>query len=207
MSSIKSISNQALALAGVFQAAHVCKSLATTGKCDDEDLSATLNSVLTLDAENVVDAYGGSSRGMRRGLRLLKNQFAGFDDARDLDLARYSLSLIQLGGNVLSDSSSIEQLRRGINQAQELDFDVNDTVMVNKLAELYRNCISHLSPRIMVSGDPNYLKDEQVAATIRAALLGGLRSVVLWKQCGGSRPKLILARTSYVRAADEWLRS
>ncbi len=207
MSSIKSIHNQALALAGVFQAAHVCKSLATTGRCDTEDLEATLRSVLTLDADQVQDAYGGSSTSVRRGLRLLKNQFAGLDDARDLDLARYSLSLIQLGGNVLNDHSSIEQLRRGIDQAQKLDFDVSDKVMVNKLAELYRTCISHLSPRIMVSGDPNYLKDEEIAATIRAALLGGLRSVVLWKQCGGSRPKLILARTSYVRAAEDWLRS
>jgi len=167
MSSIKSVHNQALALAGVFQAAHVCKSLATTGQCDQEDLEATLNSVLTLDASDVVDAYGGSSRGVRRGLRLLKNQFAGFDDARDLDLARYSLSLIQLGGNVLRDNSSIEQLRRGIHQAQELDFAVADAVMINKLAELYRTCISHLSPRIMVSGDPNFLNDEKVAATIR----------------------------------------
>jgi len=109
--------------------------------------------------------------------------------------------------NVLNDHSTNEQLRRGINEAQALDFDVDDTVMINKLAELYRTCISHLSPRIMVSGDPDFLKDETVAATIRAGLLGGLRSVVLWKQCGGSRPKLILARTSYVRASEHWLRS
>jgi len=57
MSSIKSVPNQALALAGVFQAAHVCKSLATTGRCDQEDLQATLASVLTLEANNVIDAY------------------------------------------------------------------------------------------------------------------------------------------------------
>jgi len=207
MSSIKSVHNQALALAGVFQAAHVCKTLASTGSCDQEDLEATLSSVLTLDAVGVVDAYSGSATNVRRGLRLLKNQFSGLDEARDLDLARYSLSLIQLGGNVLNDPSTVEQLRRGINQAQELDFEVSDAVMINKLADIYRTCISHLSPRIMVSGDPNYLKDEKVAATIRASLLGGLRSVVLWKQCGGSRPKLILARTSYVRAAEVWLRS
>jgi len=207
MASIKSVHNQALALAGVFQAAHVCKTLASTGKCDQEDLEATLNSVLTLEATGVVDAYGGSATGVRRGLRLLKNQFSGLDESRDLDLARYSLSLIQLGGNVLNDPSTVEQLRRGINQAQELDFEVSDPVMINRLADIYRTCISHLSPRIMVSGDPNYLKDETVAATIRASLLGGLRSVVLWKQCGGSRPKLILARTSYVRAAEDWLRS
>ena len=207
MATINSIPNQTLALAGVFQAVHVCKSLATTGRCDNDDLDATLNSVLTLNAENVIDAYGGSSTGIRRGLRVLKNQFGGLDEARDLDLARYALSLIQLGSNVLNDGASIEQLRIGISQAQQLDFDATDAVMVNKLADLYRNCISHLSPRIMVSGDPGFLNDEKIAASIRASLLGGLRSVVLWRQCGGTRPKLVLARASYVRSANEWLRA
>ena len=155
----------------------------------------------------MIDAYGGSSTGIRRGLRVLKNQFGGLDEARDLDLARYALSLIQLGSNVLNDGASIEQLRIGISQAQQLDFDATDAVMVNKLADLYRNCISHLSPRIMVSGDPGFLNDEKIAASIRASLLGGLRSVVLWRQCGGTRPKLVLARASYVRSANEWLRA
>ena len=207
MPTINSIPNQTLALAGVFQSIHVCKSLATSGRCDNEDLEATLQSVLTLNAENVIDAYGGSANGIRRGLRVLKNQFGGLDEARDLDLARYALSLIQLGGNVLTDGSTIEQLRIGISQAQQLEFDITDDVMINKLADLYRNCISHLSPRIMVSGDPGFLNDEKIAARIRASLLGGLRSVVLWRQCGGTRPKLVLARSSYVRAANEWLRA
>lgn len=207
MASIKSIPNQALALAGVFQAVHVCKSLATTGTCDQDDLAATLRSVMTLNAEGVIDAYGGSSAGVRRGLRVLKNQFGGIDEARDLDLARYALSLIQLGSNVMADSATVEQLRIGISQAQELDFEVTDPIMINKLADMYRTSISHLSPRIMVSGDPGYLNDDQTAATIRASLLGGLRSVVLWRQCGGSRPKLVLSRASYVRAASDWMRS
>jgi len=207
MPSINSIPNQSLALSGVFQSVHVCKSLATTGRCDNDDLEATLKSVLTLSAENVIDAYGGTSTGVRRGLRVLKNQFGGLDEARDLDLARYALSLIQLGSNVLSDDTTIEQLRIGISQAQKLEFQITDEVMVNKLADLYRNCISHLSPRIMVSGDPGFLNDEKIAAKIRASLLGGLRSVVLWRQCGGTRPKLVLARASYVRAANEWLRA
>jgi len=207
MSSIKTVPNQALALAGVFQAVHLCKSLATTGRCDNEDLAATLRSILTLSADNVVDSYGGTASGMRRGLRVLKNQFGGLDDARDLDVARYALSLIQLGGNVMTEKSSIENLRIGISQAQSLDFDITDDVMIKKLAEIYSSCISHLSPRIMVSGDPGFLNDEQVAATIRATLLGGLRSVVLWKQCGGTRPKLVLARASYVKSANEWLRA
>ena len=205
MASINTVDNQALALAGVFQAVYLCKSLATTGECDQDDLAGTLRSILTLSADRVIDAYGGSAQSLRRGLRVLKNQLSGTDQARDLDLARYALALIQLGSNIEKDDSTVEQLRIGISRAQSLDFEVTDPTMISNFADLYRSSISHLSPRIMVSGDPDHLNDNQVASTIRAALLGGLRSVVLWRQCGGSRLKLVLARGQYVRAADAYL--
>ena len=197
--------NRTLALAGVFQSVHVCKSLATTGRCDEDDLAATLRSILTLKTDRVVDAYGGSPRGVRRGLRVLKSQLGGNEESRDLDVSRYALALIQLGTNILRDESTIEQLRIGISRAQSLDFDITDPTMISNFANLYRSAISHLSPRIMVSGDPDHLNDNTTASTIRAALLGGLRSVVLWRQCGGSRPTMILQRGQYVREADRLL--
>jgi len=205
MTSIKTVENQTLALAGIFQAVHLCKNLATTGSCDQEDLAGTLHSILTLNSERVIGAYGGSARSIRRGLRVLKNQLAGNAEARDLDIARYGLALIQLGSNIENDEKTVEQLRIGISRAQSLDFEVTDPTMINNFANLYRSSISHLSPRIMVSGDPNYLNDNTTASTIRAALLGGLRSVVLWRQCGGTRPKLLFQRGQHVKAADELL--
>ena len=203
--SIATAENRTLALAGVFQAVHLCKSLATTGACDREDLAATLRSILTLNADRVVDAYGGSTRAVRKGLRVLKNQLGGHDEARDLDLSRYALALIQLGTNVQRDETTVDQLRIGISRAQSLDFEITDPTMISNFANLYRNSISHMSPRIMVSGDPDHLNDADTASTIRAVLLGGLRSVVLWRQCGGSRPSMILQRGQYVRHAERML--
>jgi len=203
--SIATPENRTLALAGAFQAVYLCKSLATTGTCDQDDLGATLRSILTLNADRVVDAYGGSARGVTRGLRVLKNQLGGSDEARDLDLSRYALALIQLGTNIQRDASTVEQLRIGISRAQSLEFDITDPTMISNFANLYRSSISHLSPRIMVSGDPGHLNDNDTASTIRATLLGGLRSVVLWRQCGGSRPTMILQRAQYVRHADQLL--
>ena len=203
MSQIVTIENQTLALAGVFQSVHLCKALATTGRADQDDLEATLRSVLTLHTERVLDAYGGSSHSLRRGLRVLKNQLGTRSgEAHDLDLARYALSLIQLGSNVMKDSKTIDQLRIGISRAQSLEFDVTDPTLISNLADLYRSAISHLSPRIMVSGDPGHLNDALTASTIRAVLLGGLRSVVLWRQCGGSRITLLFSRPRYARAAQ-----
>ena len=205
MSTITTPENRTLALAGVFQSVHLCKSLATTGRCDEEDLAATLRSILTLNAGRVVDAYGGSARGVRRGLRVLKGQLDGNAESRDLDIARYALALIQLGTNILGDDSTVEQLRIGISRAQSLEFEITDPTMISNFASLYRSSISHLSPRIMVSGDPEHLNDNTTASTIRAALLGGLRSVVLWRQCGGTRPAMLLQRGQYVREADRLL--
>jgi len=207
MGAITTAENQTLALAGIFQSVHLCKSLATTGTCDEEVLNGTLRSILTLSADRVIDAYGGSSRSIQKGLRVLKNQLAGSDQARDMDIARYGLALIQLGTNIQKDENTIEQLRIGISRAQSLDFDVTDPTMISNFANLYRSSISHLSPRIMVSGDPEHLNDNQTASTIRAALLGGLRSVVLWRQCGGSRLKLVLNRGQYTRCASDYLNS
>jgi len=205
MTTIKSPENQTLALAGIFQAVYLCKSLATTGQCDQDELRGTLRSILTLNSERVIDAYGGSPRALNRGLRVLRSQFAGNDESRDLELARYALALIQLGTNVLGDDRTVEELRIGISRVQSQDGDMAEPELVNNLANIYISSISNLTPRIMVSGDPGFLNDADVASTIRAALLGGIRSVVLWRQCGGSRPKLVMQRAQYARVAEELL--
>ena len=205
MTSLSTHENQTLALAGVFQSVHLCKTLATTGTCDKEVLVSTLRSVLTLNTERVIDAYGGSARNISTGISILKNQLGGNNESRDLEIARYALSLIQLGTNVLNDAETVEQLRIGISRAQSLELDVDDPDMISNFANLYRSSISQLSPRIMVSGDPNYLNDNTIASTIRASLLGGLRSVVLWRQCGGTRPKMIFSRGQYLKHAEGYL--
>ncbi len=206
MSHLSTIENQTLALGGIFQAVYLCKALATTGTCDQDELQTTLHSILTLSTDKVIDAYGGSARGISRGLRLMQSQLGGTAESRDIEIARYSLALIQLGSNVLNNSNTTEQLRIGISRAQAMEQPVTDPDMINNLANLYRSSISHLTPRIMVSGDPDYLNNNEIASTVRAALLGGVRSVVLWRQCGGSRPKLLFARSQYIERAQEYLR-
>lgn len=203
MSTLNTPSNQALALAGILQSTFLCKNLANYGRCDADQLSASLNSVLQLDAPTVNAVYG-SARELSKGLRLLCGQL-GSGNERDLDLSRYSVALIQLGDNVMSDGKTMAQLHTSIQRASQLDLHILDNTMINSLADTYRTCISHLSPRIMVSGQPEYLNNELVAAKIRASLLAGLRSVVLWRQCGGTRPGLLFGRGRYVREATALL--
>jgi high frequency lysogenization protein len=47
------------------------------------------------------------------------------------------------------------------------------------LAETYSETVSTLSPRIMVTGEPNLLNRPEIANRIRALLLAGVRAAVL----------------------------
>jgi len=205
MSSIQTHKNRTIALAGLMQATYLCKNLANYGRCDAEQLSASLQSIIRLDADSVADVFDGTVN-IRKGLEVLKLQLTVTDPHRDLDLSRYCASLIQLSDNLMGDDAASLQLTTSIGKSAELDFPIMDETMIASLANVYRNCVSHLSPRIMVSGQPEYLNNELVAAKIRATLLAGIRSVVLWRQCGGSKPGLLLSRKHYLYNASDLLK-
>ena len=56
--------------------------------------------------------------------------------------------------------------------------------------------------RIQVAGDPDLLKRESVADTIRAELLAGVRFAWLWQQLGGRRWHLVLRRRQLLVALE-----
>jgi high frequency lysogenization protein len=68
---------------------------------------------------------------------------------------------------------------------------------------VYADTISTFRLRIQVSGNPSVLQREENAAKVRALLLAGIRSAVLWRQTGGRRWQLIFARKKVIRLAGE----
>jgi high frequency lysogenization protein len=46
----------------------------------------------------------------------------------------------------------------------------------------------------MVNGDEQYLSRTETVNKIRALLLAGIRSALLWRQCGGARWKFLFYR-------------
>jgi len=99
MSAIQTVENQTIALAGIFQAVSLCKNLAVYGRCDEEYLAGSLGSVLMIDSSDVMAVFGGVSN-LKHGLRVLNTQLSPTNRNRDLDLTRYSVSLLQLGANL-----------------------------------------------------------------------------------------------------------
>ncbi len=195
--------NRALALAGVFQAAGLVSQVAREGQSDPLRMDQSLRTLFAIDADDVEAVYG-SARSLTGGLELLIEQLRA---PQDRDLTRYVVSLLHHASTVLKRPDIADQIREGltITQARLEHFDICHENILAGLAEIYSQTISSLSPRIMVRGDPNHLSKPAVANSIRALLLAGLRSGVLWHQCGGGRLKLLLGRKSLIKAAQDLL--
>ena len=192
--SFKTITYQTIALAGITQATHLVYQLATTGKADKEAMQASLNSLLILDADNPVDIYGGLA-GIKTGLEQLNSQLST-NKIPNPDQARYAASLVFLESKFANEVEMQTTVQNKIQMAQKQSehFGVNHENVIANLADIYHTTISTIKPRIMVNGDQSFLSSADIINKIRALLLAGIRSAMLWKQCGGSRWRVIFFR-------------
>jgi high frequency lysogenization protein len=201
-----------LALAGIFQSARLVQQLAREDRTDADALRASIQSTLALDAPDVESIYGGA-RGVRLGLELLSTKLVGKSQPADVEIARYVVTLIHLEGRLRRRPAMLDEIRQGIDTARtQMKFFGNDTpaegvhpLLMEKLAQIYSQTISTLTPRIMVSGEHGHLSNPAIAAKVRAALLAGIRSAVLWHQLGGRRWQLLFMRSKIARIAGELL--
>lgn len=191
---LNTITNQTIALAGIAQAASLVQQLATTGIAEPAATEASIASVLKIDSDSVTDIYGGLT-GVKLGLERLNIQITGYKIANP-EQARYSASLIFLEKQLSSRPEMIKSIQIGITkaQAQSEHFGLLHENVLANLGEIYHSTISTLQPRIMVNGEQEYLSRPEIANKIRALLLAGIRSAILWKQCGGTRWKFLFFR-------------
>ena len=200
--------DRVLALAGVFQAALLTQQAAREGSPESAAATASLESVFRIDAESVPAVFGGPG-GVTLGLQELVRQLAHPGRQR-VEVARYALALLQLERKLAADTKRLEAIGDGLQVAashRTHDAPVTDPEAVAALAEIYREQISTLSPRIMVQGDPGLLQRPETGARIRAFLLAGIRAARLWQQCGGRRWHLFVRRRALTEAARRVLRT
>ena len=204
----RSLRDQVLALAGVFQSARLVQQLAREGRGDPEAFRTSVRSILAVDAASVDAVYGDMS-GLRLGLTLLKDKLTGRSAPNDIEMARYVVAILHLEGVLRRQPQMLATIGTGIETAVTQmkffeaggdDADVHPA-LVDKLAELYSQTLSTLKPRIMVSGEHGHLMNPAIAARVRTALFAGIRSAVLWRQLGGRRWQLLFARGRVARTA------
>lgn len=204
---IKTLTHQTIALAGLSQAVFLVQQIAQRGTADREDMEACIASTLKIDSDDVLDVYGGLQR-IATGLKQLERQL-GEPGRVDPDQARYSSTLIFLERKLMKQPPMVEAIGAAVYHAGELaqSLGVLHDDVFETLADAYQKTLSQMKPRVLVSGEQMYLSDTDNANRIRALLLAGVRSLVLWRQCGGARWKLLLYRSRMQREARRLLES
>jgi len=205
---IKTTENQTIALAGLFLATELVQKVASDGQYNEADMRVALESIFTPEADSVEQIYGSKQK-LRSGYQRLVSQLSGNGKKPDMQITQYTLTLLKIENKCQSKPEVMDRIRHGINHGQNLaeSYDTLDPQILEHLATIYTNNISNLSPGVVVQGNREYLEQEHHANAIRAALLAGLRAAVLWRQCGGSRWKVVAGRGRYVDHANEELRS
>ena len=200
--------DKALALAGVFQAAKLAQQLARRGRADDASLEASVRSILITDSINTVSIYGGVE-GVRLGLdTLCQKMSGGVGKNDDFEVARYVLHLVQLARKLRFDAAMAADIAQSIDRIKNEysgDNGASRAQLYASLAQLYKDTLSALRPKIIVQGEHGYLADPEIVDQVRTVLLAGVRSAFLWMQSGGSRWQLLFDRRNQLAAAKEIL--
>ncbi|TVO73552.1 high frequency lysogenization protein HflD [Sedimenticola selenatireducens] len=202
---MKSNKDRCIALAGVFQAASMAAQIAESGTAESENMEASIRSLFKINADSVEDVYGGL-RGVELGLRLIQRQL-GEKQTDNVMVTQYVIALLHLEGKLRKNPAMLEQIKEGIQLAdRRMDhFPLLHANIIAQLADIYSNSISTLKPRIMVQGDPLHLQNPDNVNRIRALLLSGIRSAILWRQCGGGRFQVIFNRKKLAEEARRLL--
>ena len=196
--------DQALALAGLFQAAYLVQQVARTGMAEVSAMQASINSVFARSAESVAAVYGGAG-GVALGLEVLLAQLTPRSGARNLELTRYVVALLHHERTLSSRKEILDAIGERLDklQVQANYFSTSHSNVLASLAGIYSDTLGKLTPRIVVYGEQGHLADPDNVNRVRALLLAGIRSAVLWRQKGGSRLKLLWNRRAILEQARE----
>ena len=195
------ITNQALALAGLAQAAVLVNQLARNGSADQRAMQCTIHSILTLDSPDSESIFIDRQH-LHLGLNTVRNAFER-DTAFSAETLRYCASMLHLQKNLVKNKEMMETLRKRIQQIQkQIELHGNETThqIISSIAALYSETLSTFQFRVQVNGNEDMLKQQNIADQIRAALHGGVRAAILWRQLGGSRLDFIFRRKAIYNA-------
>ena len=198
--------NKTVALAGLQQALQLVQSIAWNNAYAYSQIDACLATLFRREPATYIEVYGDIEH-IQAGLKALRT---GFKDKRNklaLERSRYMADLMILSKKIIHDRRLAEQVGTTLSLLEEAagNLDEQRHYLVERLAQLYKNAISRLHPRIIVYGKPHILSHDDNAALIRALLLAGLRSALLWRQAGGTHFDLLLGKAKYLSVIEQLL--
>lgn len=200
---------QTYTFAAIFQVAKLVQQIARTGQIDETALTTLLSSTLVTSPDEPLDVYGGNIANLRLGLQTLTEQLGDQNKAKDPEITRYIVSLLALERKLSKSPKVLASLGERLEQAkrQTEHYPINSETLLASLASIYSDVISPIASKIQISGEPTILKQNINQHKIRALLLAGVRSAVLWRQLGGKRRNILFARSKIVDCAQTLLKA
>jgi high frequency lysogenization protein len=199
---------QTLTLAAICQVAYWVQKLSRTGQIDEAELTILLQSVMNTSPSSTLDVYGNDLENLKVGLTTLIQHLGNQSKNKDPELTRYVVSLLALERRLSKNNKKMSALGDRIEQCERqlAHYDINSETLISSIASIYSDIISPLGTPIQVAGEPEILKQPINQHKIRALLLAGIRSAVLWRQVGGKRRNILFARSKIVECAETLLK-
>ncbi len=200
--------DQTITLAAVCQVANLVQKLARKGQSSDEEFITLLQSIMVTSPDNTLEVYGDDIANLKVGLQTLVTHLGNQAKNKDPEVTRYVVSLISLERRLVKHSKKLNELGERIEQCQRqlAHYGINSDTLISSLASVYSDIISPLGTPIQVAGNPEILKQTPNQHKIRALLLAGIRSSVLWRQVGGKRRTILFSRSKIVECAEQLLK-
>lgn len=189
---------QCLALSGVAQAAYLVRQLAHHGMVGQDKLNTLVRSLFVMSPRTTEEVYGSVSRlnlGMQVLQEIVRND--GSESLKSPDVMRYFLGILHLERKLAARKDMLRIIGDRLDRLDHEPLDSPDLAspaLLRQLAAIYQDTLSTLPFRIQVTGEVSFLKNEDVADKIRAVLMAGIRSAVLWHQSDGRRWQLLFMR-------------
>lgn len=108
---------QAIALAGIFQAAALVDQIARKGLVPQNNLEASINSVFVTSPPDTADVFGGAHDlpyNLNLGLRMLADLIDKKEQEKDV--TRYALSLLHIEGKLRKHPNMLSQIAGGLDR-------------------------------------------------------------------------------------------
>jgi high frequency lysogenization protein len=196
-----------IALAGVCQAAALVQSVGRKGNADAQAIEASISSILVTAPDNPQQVYG-SLPNLTVGFKTLVAQLDNESRHKDAEITRYVASLLSLERKLSKHPTALNNLGERISHVQRQlgHIDFEHSQIMSSLASIYTDVVSPLAPKIQIAGNQQYLSIETNQHKVRALLLAGVRSAVLWRQMGGKRRHILLNKNQILKAAKQAVR-
>tara|TARA_B100001029_G_scaffold93389_1_gene76627 strand:- start:1985 stop:2605 length:621 start_codon:yes stop_codon:yes gene_type:complete len=199
---MSTIDQQLYSLAALYQSCNAISRIAWEGQYDEKEFLPLIKSILDVDSDDPLTIYQ-QPISLKSGFEFLKKQVVDDIFTRSSETRRYISSIKDLVKRINTSNIIDEQFRKRIDRINENEYEKNTDNIVLEIGQLYKDTFSQLEPRIVISGDNQYLKQDLNAARIRTALMAAIRSVYLWKSCNGSDLKFFLFKKKYISRIRE----